>query len=204
MCQISVSQWSRGLCITPVVGCWLLVVGCWLQNALRIPAPRLHSFILWSCSIPLHERPYSVQKPLVKMAVRLCDSCRAFDIQAFDPIKCRVRGYKLLSVITAAKSGCPFCSLLLKARFSRAPKEGVIPTLLCWLQWIYLQPDEEWKHRLDTQFQDDSHTTSSLGTPLGLARLWASSSSPGYRVSHRSIPLSPLQILADEGKPANC
>ncbi|KAF5713751.1 transcription factor C2H2 [Fusarium globosum] len=137
------------------------------------------------------------------MAMGLCDSCRAFDIQAFDPIKGRVRGYKLLSVIAAAESGCQFCSMLFTARFSPAlKKEGVIANLLHWMQWIYLQPDDEWKQRLDTPYQQDYTTTSNLGSPLGLTRLWASSSSPAYHILYRSTPLSPFQVLADEESPA--
>lgn len=135
------------------------------------------------------------------MVMELCDSCRAFDVQAFDPIKGKVRGYKLLSVITSAKSGCTFCSLLLKARFPQGlKKEGAIATIYYWLQWIYLESDEEWKHRLDTQCQQDYDTTSSLVSPLGLTRLWASSSCPGYLLSYRFSPLSPFHILADEGE----
>ncbi|EWY92477.1 hypothetical protein FOYG_06031 [Fusarium oxysporum NRRL 32931] len=134
------------------------------------------------------------------MAKELCDTCRAFDIQAFDPAKYALRGYKLLSAISAAQSGCPFCLLLVKARFPHGRKQGTIATLLHWPQWIYLQNDEEWKHR--TESQCNQNNTSSLASPLGLTRLWANSTNSSVSILPNVTRLSPFQILADEGSPA--
>lgn len=138
------------------------------------------------------------------MATELCDTCRAFDIQAFDPVKYKVRGYKLLSAIIAAESGCPFCSVLVKARFPQGRKRGAIATLLYWSQWIYLQADEEWRHRPESQFYQINNNTSSPGSPLGLTRLWAISVSSSFVLYPKVVPLSPFQTLADEGASTTC
>ncbi|KAK2697757.1 hypothetical protein QWA68_002721 [Fusarium oxysporum] len=132
--------------------------------------------------------------------MELCDTCQAFDIQAFDPVKFPVRGYKLLSAISAAESGCPFCSLLIKARFPQGRKQGVIAVLQNWPEWIYLQGSERWESWLESQYnRKDNNNTSSLEDPLGLLRLWAIGSTTFRR---NDLALCQFQILADEDSPA--
>ncbi|KIL90070.1 hypothetical protein FAVG1_06808 [Fusarium avenaceum] len=111
------------------------------------------------------------------MAMELCDTCRAFDIQAFDPAK-----YPSLAV--------RFVHFSSKRAFLKA--------------WIYLKADEEWKRRSESQFNQNNNNTSSPGSPLGLTRLWASSVSSAFLRFPKVVPLSPFQTLADEGAPTTC
>jgi hypothetical protein len=134
----------------------------------------------------------------LKLAMELCDTCRAFDIQAFDPAKYPVRGYKLASAISAAESGCPFCSLLAKVRFPQGEKPYANVFSNRYMQWICLQADHDWKRRLESpcnQNNNDNDNTSGLGSPLGLTRLWTIGS-----FILRVVRMDPLHVLADEGE----
>ncbi|KAF4993354.1 hypothetical protein FGRMN_6542 [Fusarium graminum] len=133
--------------------------------------------------------------------MELCGTCQAFNIQAFDAETYAIRGYKLLSAINAAESGCPFCSLLVKARFPQGRRQGMGAFLHYLTDWIYIQADQDWKRRLESQCShndnDNSSHNSAVSSPLGLTRLWA------IRTPRPHAPrLGLFQVLADEGSPA--
>lgn len=148
--------------------------------------------------------------------MELCETCQAFDIQAFAKGKPEYRGYKLKDTVHAAQHGCSFCSMLIENL------QGVVP-------WPYsgflhdlirratqpsgwLLPGESWQFVLGWTFnllfpvwinltveRDDPVPSRDEESGSNIVALKASiSTSPGYSLSgNMSIR---LDVEADEGK----
>ncbi|RSL39758.1 hypothetical protein CEP54_016264, partial [Fusarium duplospermum] len=124
----------------------------------------------------------------------LCDTCRNFDIQVFNPTQYPVRGYRAASAFSAAESGCSFCSMLVEASFPEGRKSGLMADFEHWRRWVRIQAEEDngdiWR------FRHDEEVALGSSQPLALTKLWVAQ---GLSRRKRHIP---LRLLADPDSPA--